>query len=463
MSVNCATNNTNRAVIQQQQIIEKPADSSTTHSNQPVNKTQSAERLEQDPAKQAAARAEQQKQIDPNTAQKYFKMQANSPLQSAQQVPQGQQNVSTAGAVTNQAKQEGPSQETGGPVRALPIEEPNVDPVYLKDGQIYVRGGEGDDTIGLSRGKETGYTVNFNGKDYNFGDDVTGFNVHSGAGDDKISIEEGLFNVKVHGGAGDDTIENKSNFAKIHGGEGDDKINNAAHGANIQGGLGNDIVNSKGHLNTIRTHAGNDTVNIQGNLNAVRGGRGRDTVNATGNLNALSGNRGHDTISSTGNGNVIRGGRGRDSIGSGGFANHIRGGRGADTIAVYGYGNNVNGNRGADQIAALGWGNHVRGGRGADQVWVNGLNRPEALTPPNFGGMPTHPIGRPPAANDPFGGAQKINPTGQPISGTFDPNNVFNNLLQNLQPQQQLQLLGFLFQLLSQSPQFGQTPNAAFA
>jgi|GEM_PF-5734475 len=463
MSVNCATNTTNHTVIQQQPIKEGPIESSTTLSNQPLNKIQSAEQFAKEPAQQAAVKADQQKQINPMTAQKYFNMQANSPLQNVQQATQAPQKVSNGGTATNQAQQQGSIQETGGPVSALPTENPNLGPVYLKDGQIYVHGSEGNDTIGLSRGKENGYTVHFNGKDYNFSDDVTGFNVHARAGDDNISIEEGLFNVKVHGGAGHDTIENKSNLAKIHGGAGNDKINNSAHGTDIRGGRGDDVVNSRGHSNSIKTQAGRDTVNIQGNFNAVHGGRGRDQISAAGHLNTLSGNRGHDTISSIGNGNVVRGGRGRDRIGVGGFANHIRGGRGADSIAVFGQGNRVNGNRGADDIAALGWGNQVHGGRGADQAWVNGFNQPEALPPPNFGGIPTHPIGRPPAANDPFGGAQPINPIERPNPDTFNIDNIFNNLFQNLQPQQQLQLLGFLFQLLNPSPQFGQTPNAAFA
>ncbi|HID23474.1 MAG TPA: calcium-binding protein, partial [Planctomycetaceae bacterium] len=203
-------------------------------------------------------------------------------------------------------------------------------------------------------------SVTISGGTVAFGPDVERLDILTGAGDDRITISNGMAIPKViDAGAGDDVVDASAAAATdptIYGGAGDDSIVGSPGPDLIFGGAGNDTISGLAGADTIYGEAGDDQ---------ITGGTGGD---------ALFGGDDADTfVWTAGDGSdLVEGGTGADVLDYTATA-------GADTIALSANGTRVNVADGTDivDVGAVEEFN-VDAGAGADSLAVEDLSQTDA-------------------------------------------------------------------------------------
>lgn len=247
---------------------------------------------------------------------------------------------------------------------------------------FYVDGGDGDNTLHLSRG--SGFTIALGGDiDLGvYGGDVTFHNVENifgSVGNDTITGDAA--NNSLSGGDGNDTLAGGDGNDVLAGGTGDDHLTGAAGNDTINGGDGNDTIDGGDGNNVIDGGAGNNTMTGGAGDDSITGGSGNDVITGGDGNNVIDGGDGNNTMTggagddkiTGGSGNdVITGGDGNNVLHGGDGTNTITGGSGTDTITG-GSGNDViNGGSGNDHIDGGTGNNTVAGGDGDDTITVGG-------------------------------------------------------------------------------------------
>ncbi len=161
---------------------------------------------------------------------------------------------------------------------------------------VYVSGGDGDDTIYGGQGRET---------------------LMGGAGHDLILVGPGKS--QVDGGAGNDTIWGGNGDQLLDGGAGDDTIYVGVGSGYVSGGTGNDYISAqtstRGEGNqTLMGGAGNDTILAGTGDQSVYGDAGADLLYGGGwwGDETLDGGAGNDTLVGGLGHETLTGGSGRD-------------------------------------------------------------------------------------------------------------------------------------------------------
>ena len=116
---------------------------------------------------------------------------------------------------------------------------------------------------------------------------VTGVIVQAGAGNDTVSVGNGLSSIAVYGDSGDDTLTDGDGANAIIGGGGRDKLNGGAGNDRLVGGSGNDRIFGEGGRDRLYGDAGNDYLDGGSHDDRLEGGLGTDTYYGQG---------GNDTI-----------------------------------------------------------------------------------------------------------------------------------------------------------------------
>ncbi|MEJ7775391.1 MAG: M91 family zinc metallopeptidase, partial [Nocardioidaceae bacterium] len=171
--------------------------------------------------------------------------------------------------------------------------------------EIVVRGGGGNDTIGVPGGA---------------GLDLT---IAGGEGDDRIQ-----------GGDGDETILGLGGDDEVDAGEGDDRVSGGADRDYLNAGAGNDIVDGGLGGDTVYGLDGNDTLSGGEGQDYLEGGAGDDTIHGGAGDDILSGGLDDDTLRGGSGDDVSYAGRGDDTTygGSGTDTSHSeRGDSNTDT------------------------------------------------------------------------------------------------------------------------------------
>lgn len=113
---------------------------------------------------------------------------------------------------------------------------------------------------------------------YNRGNNVY---ISGGEGNDSIKSEYSASNVTVYGGDGHDRITVSGSDALIYGENCDDYIYNDGSNAKIYGNAGNDYIYGTGSRNSIYGGSDNDSIYVYSNTNGfVDSGTGNDTIKA---------------------------------------------------------------------------------------------------------------------------------------------------------------------------------------
>jgi Ca2+-binding RTX toxin-like protein len=139
--------------------------------------------------------------------------------------------------------------------------EPGI-PITRKNGQVILRTGAGNDTIGVSQGASGSLSITVNGKTatLRLGRNQA-FVIEAGAGNDSVKVDANVKrNVVIKGGRGDDHLS---------GGSGSDVID---------GGAGNDALFGSRGADRIKGNAGDDTVVGGRGNDYVEGGAGKDKL-----------------------------------------------------------------------------------------------------------------------------------------------------------------------------------------
>lgn len=203
-----------------------------------------------------------------------------------------------------------------------------------------LKGGDGDDTIKISRGENGGLKVDINGEVKN----LTALQaeklvIDGGKGNDTIIADKDLFKpLYITGGEGND---------KIVGGAGDDVIIDS-YGANrLEGGRGSDALIASG-LDLDASSP--EVMNVGGrsiNGSIIIGGPGSDYIEGGKGSDLLVGGDGNDSIYGLSGDDIILGGSGR---------NYSDGGRGNDVIRDHGRSSVIFGGQGDDALLMRGSG-----------------------------------------------------------------------------------------------------------
>lgn len=244
--------------------------------------------------------------------------------------------------------------------------------------------------------------------DMGAGNDVvtlyTGSNVEGtillGDGDDRITMNGGLFGVTLDAGNGNDDITTSDGNDVIHAGAGNDSIYASAGNDTIDAGAGNDMILADEGNDVIDGGDGFDTLflaratgpvyvdfgaghvsgagigfdtftNIESLLfgdgsDTVTGGNGDDNLDGAGGNDTLNGGAGDDTLAGSAGDDTLNAGSGDDTVDGGADNDTLSGGSGDDLLKG-GLGNDsVSGGSGDDTIEG-GAGNDVlTGGSGND-------------------------------------------------------------------------------------------------
>jgi Ca2+-binding RTX toxin-like protein len=155
-------------------------------------------------------------------------------------------------------------------------------------------------------------------------DEVDGFEIDLGAGDDTLDITGELAEeIEIEGGDGDDDIELGSARDVANGGAGDDTIDVGAGDDQIDGGAGNDRINCGAGDDRVEGRAGADRVDCGGGDDTVGGGAGGDTLGGGAGNDRLNGGSGRDRIAGGGGRDRINGGPARDRCSGGSGRNRL--------------------------------------------------------------------------------------------------------------------------------------------
>jgi len=157
----------------------------------------------------------------------------------------------------------------------------------LTNGALTVMGTAGNDTISLTTSGST-LTATLNGVALNFPlASVTSIDVEGEAGDDLITLGDGIIGSSVQGGPGDDTIMGGPGNDTIGGGAGNDSLSGGPGDDSIKGGAGDDLLAGGKGNDTLLGGLGNDT---------LRGALGDDSLNGGAGTNQLYGGQGNNVF-----------------------------------------------------------------------------------------------------------------------------------------------------------------------
>ncbi|HTL28371.1 MAG TPA: calcium-binding protein [Tepidisphaeraceae bacterium] len=150
--------------------------------------------------------------------------------------------------------------------------------VVNSSGALPVIGTDNADKIIVSKAPGV-ITVEMNGTKTNYSTNVvTTVIVLSGAGDDSVTIGNGITNDYVYGGDGNDTIV---------GGDGVDTLSGGANKDRLYGAQGNDV---------LRGNGGNDALFGQDGVDRLFGGTGNDWLDGGSSNDRLQGDSDNDTM-----------------------------------------------------------------------------------------------------------------------------------------------------------------------
>lgn len=165
---------------------------------------------------------------------------------------------------------------------------------------------------------------------------VTGITINGGAGNDVITVGNGVIGCYLDGGDGDDWILGGANNDTLQGGNGNDYLDGGSRNDSILGGAGNDKVYGNGgndklygglDKDTVWGGSGNDLLDGQEQADKVYGGSGNDTLYGGSSNDNLFGESGNDLMYGGNQDDILMGGDGAD---------FFSGGTGIDT-ADYSY------------------------------------------------------------------------------------------------------------------------------
>jgi Ca2+-binding RTX toxin-like protein len=237
-------------------------------------------------------------------------------------------------------------------------------------GVLTVNGAPGTSNDNILIDVNGGVRVQVNGTVETFpGAVVTSINVLAGAGNDAVTIGNGLAGIPItiDGGDGNDTLIAGDADITIMGGNGDDTIIGGPGNDSLDGGAGNDVIFGLGGNDTITGGSGNDMIYAGTGNNVVSDGSGDDFVDLSQNSVAVTyvTGGGNDTVIGTPFNDVIIGSSGNDRLEGRGGNDTLIGGPGNDQLF------------GGDGVDTLVWNNGdgsdvMEGGDGIDQVVVNG-------------------------------------------------------------------------------------------
>ena len=218
---------------------------------------------------------------------------------------------------------------------------------------VFIGGNTGNDTITTALG--TG------------GNNLTGFNVRMGGGDDTYTSGDNILNsfISLDG----ETLANDGNDTFAGGGAGGNTIINSE----IVGRGGNDVFQALAvSSSTVNGNTGNDQITFTGSTNStLLGGQGSDTITSTAGAAGAStsmtinGNRGGDTLTLLGSGytGTVFGGQGDDTINANAVTTAA-----AAALAATATGVTLNGDLGSDNITGTTGIDTINGGDGADTI-----------------------------------------------------------------------------------------------
>ena len=179
----------------------------------------------------------------------------------------------------------------------------------------YIVSGAGDDTIINEAGSST-----IDGGDDN---------------DSIVSNSERSRYVLIRGGAGNDSIGVGGGYSTVEGGGGDDYINNGGYANAVDGGKGNDVIENEGDQSTLRGGADNDSMSNNAQYSTLDGDEGNDALTNSGWYSMLRGGAGNDTLINRDGKATFDGGDGNDVISLVGGRAVVQYSGGNDSI--YGY------------------------------------------------------------------------------------------------------------------------------
>ena len=255
--------------------------------------------------------------------------------------------------------------------------------------QLFITGGDGDDKItGGSANDVIIDNLGSNTIEGGLGDDVMitgdgsdiitdrgGRNIiYSKGGEDNINLydpsrygetEQQKFNShnnsEVHSGGGDDVITVHDGTNTIDSDDGDDRIIVYNGDNTVRSGDGDDNVTVFNGSNTVDAGDGEDKVKVYNGNNLVYGGADNDDITVVDGINIVHGQSGDDHIKAYHGDQVLCGEDGDDDIEGGDGRDYIEGGDGDDTI---------DGGEGGDVVFAGDGNDTVNGGDGDD--YING-------------------------------------------------------------------------------------------
>jgi uncharacterized delta-60 repeat protein len=122
--------------------------------------------------------------------------------------------------------------------------------------------------------------------DFNVGS-INTIMVHSGAGNDLVTLSGDVLGAYILGSAGDDTLRGGDNNDTLTGADGNDQL---------FGGAGNDRLNGNGGSDLLSGDSGNDRLYGGGNGDSLFGGSGTDRLYGESGNDYLKGDRGADRL-----------------------------------------------------------------------------------------------------------------------------------------------------------------------
>ncbi|GLZ76136.1 hypothetical protein Afil01_09430 [Actinorhabdospora filicis] len=273
--------------------------------------------------------------------------------------------------------------------------------IRLPDGTYAINGSAGNDLITVNKGPNGETVVLVNGVKTTFAPG-TQLTVRGGGGDDMIGINDPSSRITVFGGEGKDTLiagpDQKSNSGQhtFIAGDGDDLVLTGGGHTYITTGDGDDVVDAGNGDDTVYSGAGKDRVTTRGGNDFVSlgegggkadtgdgadtiiggsgrdeayGGKGNDTIVGLGGDDYLDGQDGDDVISGGGGKDIIYGLNGNDTLDGGDGKDYLEGGKGDDRISGGSGDDLLSGGRDNDTLDGGDGDDVMYGGLGSDRVW----------------------------------------------------------------------------------------------
>ena len=224
---------------------------------------------------------------------------------------------------------------TNGIPRLAAVPEGKAGTLQLADGIVVVYSGAGDDKVEVRTDGDGHTVVMVNGRENSFLPNERVF-VRGGQGNDTISVKaKGDLPVTVLGGDGADkvTVDGNGTGHTVITGDGNDTVDASDGDHTISTGSGNDVVNTKGGNDTVYTGYDRDTVNAKDGDNTVSTSTGDDRVTTGGGTDRIyTGPTENDPAYPGKHWDEVHSGGGDDTIVGGSGSQEIYGGDGNDTV-----------------------------------------------------------------------------------------------------------------------------------